>query len=243
MGKLIAVCGSAGSGKTTFSVKFAETLYHRSHGKHSVIALFCDIVTPSIPVIFPNRKEEDLFSVGSVLSKTDFYADDVVSHMMMTKDRMNLGYLGYLSGENKNSFPEYKDVRAKNFLDVLCGISDYVIVDCMTMPGGNILTTSALEKADHTIRLMTPDLACMSYYMSQGKMLAAEGYMRESDIKVMNIPHAELVSLASGTYPADFLLPYSTTLTEQYLEGRLSDPLKDKKYLKIMNAIAERAVH
>ena len=116
MGKLIAVCGSAGSGKTTFSVKFAETLYHRSHGKHSVIALFCDIVTPSIPVIFPNRREEDLFSVGSVLSKTDFYADDVVSHMMMTKDRMNLGYLGYLSGENKNSFPEYKDVRAKNFL-------------------------------------------------------------------------------------------------------------------------------
>lgn len=194
MGKLIAVCGSAGSGKTTFSVKFAETLYHRSHGKHSVIALFCDIVTPSIPVIFPNRKEENLFSVGSVLSKTDFYADDVVSHMMMTKDRMNLGYLGYLSGENKNSFPEYKDVRAKNFLDVLCGISDYVIVDCMTMPGGNI-------------------------------------------------PHAELVSLASGTHPADFLLPYSTALTEQYLEGRLSDPLKDKKYLKIMNAIAERAVH
>ena len=125
MGKLIAVCGSAGSGKTTFSVKFAETLYHRSHGKHSVIALFCDIVTPSIPVIFPNRKEEDLFSVGSVLSKTDFYADDVVSHMMMTKDRMNLGYLGYLSGENQNSFPEYKDVRAKNFLKVPffhCGI-------------------------------------------------------------------------------------------------------------------------
>ena len=149
MGKLIAVCGSAGSGKTTFSVKFAETLYHRSHGKHSVIALFCDIVTPSIPVIFPNRKEEDLFSVGSVLSKTDFYADDVVSHMMMTKDRMNLGYLGYLSGENKNSFPEYTEQRAKNFLDVLCEICDYVIVDCMTMPGGNILTTSALEKADH----------------------------------------------------------------------------------------------
>ena len=111
------------------------------------------------------------------------------------------------------------------------------------MPGGNVLTTSALEKADQTIRLMTPDLACMSYYMSQGKMLAAEGYMRESDIKVMNIPHAELVSLASGTHPADFLLPYSTTLTEQHLEGRLSDPLKDKKYLKIMNAIAERAVH
>ena len=64
--------------------------------------------------------------------------------------------------------------------------------------------------------------------------LLAEGYMLESDIKVMNIPHAELVSLASGTHPADFLLPYSTALPAQYLEGRLSDPLKDKKYLKII---------
>ena len=40
MGKLIAVWGSPGSGKTTFSVKLAEALYNRSRGKSAVIVVF-----------------------------------------------------------------------------------------------------------------------------------------------------------------------------------------------------------
>ena len=104
MGKLIAVWGSPDSGKTTFSVKLAEALYNRSRGKSAVIVVFTDIVTPTIPVIFPNFRSEDVFSVGTILTKPDFFADDVVSNMVMTKDRMNLGYLGYKDSENKHSF-------------------------------------------------------------------------------------------------------------------------------------------
>ena len=70
MGKLIAVWGSPDSGKTTFSVKLAEALYNRSRGKSAmrseaskVIIVFTDIVTPTIPVIFPNFRSEDVFSV------------------------------------------------------------------------------------------------------------------------------------------------------------------------------------
>ena len=103
MGKLIAVWGSPGSGKTTFSVKLAEALYNRSRGKSAVIVVFTDIITPTIPIIFPNFRSEDVFSVGSILSKPDFFADDVVSNMVMTKDRMNLGYLGYKDSENHHS--------------------------------------------------------------------------------------------------------------------------------------------
>ena len=62
MGKLIAVWGSPDSGKTTFSVKLAEALYNRSRGKSAVIVVFTDIVTPTIPVIFPNFRSEDVFS-------------------------------------------------------------------------------------------------------------------------------------------------------------------------------------
>lgn len=113
MGKLIAVWGSPDSGKTTFSVKLAEALYNRSRGKSAVIVVFTDIVTPTIPVIFPNFRSEDVFSVGTILSKPDFFADDVVSNMVMTKDRMNLGYLGYKDSENHHSFPEYTDKKAK----------------------------------------------------------------------------------------------------------------------------------
>ena len=112
MGKLIAVWGSPDSGKTTFSVKLAEALYNRSRGKSAVIVVFTDIVTPTIPVIFPNFRSEDVFSVGTILTKPDFFADDVVSNMVMTKDRMNLGYLGYKDSENHHSYPEYTDKKA-----------------------------------------------------------------------------------------------------------------------------------
>ena len=87
MGKLIAVWGSPGSGKTTFSVKLAEALYNRSRGKSAVIVVFTDIVTPTIPVIFPNFRSEDVFSVGTILSKPDFFADDVVSNMVIKGEK------------------------------------------------------------------------------------------------------------------------------------------------------------
>ncbi len=83
MGKMIAVWGSPASGKTVFSIKLAQTLYHRSRGKNAVIVVFADVRTPTIPVVFPNFKSEDVYSVGEVLSKPDINTDDVVSNMLV----------------------------------------------------------------------------------------------------------------------------------------------------------------
>ena len=246
MGKLIAVWGSPDSGKTTFSVKLAEALYNRSRGKSAVIVVFTDIVTPSIPVIFPNFRSEDVFSVGTILSKPDFFADDVVSNMVMTKDRMNLGYLGYKDSENKHSFPEYTEKKAKYLYDVLVGIADYVIVDCMSNPDSNFLTSVALENADQIIRLSTPDLKCLSFQMSQHKIFASLGYLRENDVAVMNIPREEFNLAAADARlhlgKIAFTVPYCSSLTEQYMEGSLYEPMKDKKFMQTIRAIAERVV-
>ena len=99
MSKMIAVFGAPGSGKTTVAVKLAELLYSRSRGKSSVMVVFTDVITPTIPVIFPNHRREDIFSIGTILSKPDFFADDVISNVVMTKGRMNLGFLGYKDGK------------------------------------------------------------------------------------------------------------------------------------------------
>ena len=246
MGKLIAVWGAPGSGKTTFSVKLAETLYNRSRGKSAVIVVFSDIVTPTIPVIFPNFRSEDVFSIGSILSKPDFFADDVVSNMVMTKDRMNLGYLGYKDSENHHSFPEYTAKKAKYLYDVLVGIADYVIVDCMALPDSNHLTSVALENADQIIRLSTPDLKCLSFQMSQLKTFASRGYLRENDLAVMNIPREEFNLAAADARlhlgKIAFTIPYCSALIEQYMEGSLYDPMKDKKFMQTIKAIAEKVV-
>lgn len=246
MGKLIAVWGAPGSGKTTLTVKLAQALYHRSRGKSAVIVVFTDIVTPAIPVIFPNFRSEEVFSVGTILSKPDFFADDVVSNMVMTKEGMNLGYLGYRDSENHHSFPEYTPQKAKYFYDVLVGLADYVIVDCMSLPEANFLTSVALENADQVIRLSTPDLKCMSFQMSQVRTFASRGYLRDNDVTVMNIPREELKLAAADARlhlgKIAFTIPYCNALTQQYMEGSLYEQLKDKKFMQTVKAVAERVV-
>ena len=107
MGKLIAVWGSPGSGKTTFSVKLAEALNSRSKKSagHKTLVVFTDLTSPVVPVVFPNRKSEDIYSLGSVLVKTDLSPNVIFSNTMFIKDRSDLGYLGYTAGENKFSYP------------------------------------------------------------------------------------------------------------------------------------------
>lgn len=244
MGKLIAVWGTPESGKSTLSMKLAEAIYSRSRGKSIIIVVFTDIVTPTLPVVFPNLRSEDIFSVGSVLSKPDFFADDVVSNIVMTKRRMNLGYMGYKDGENRHSYPEYTEMKAKHFYDVLVGIADYVIVDCMAMPDFSLLTRVALKNADQTVRLSTPDLKCISFRMSQMKIFTSHGYLRDTDIAVMNIPRQELNLSAADARThlgkIEFTIPYCPGIVEQYMEGVLYEEMKDKKFMQTVTAIVER---
>ena len=60
MGKLIAVWGSPGSGKATFSVKLAEALNSRSKKSagHKTLVVFTDLTSPVVPVVFPNIKRK-----------------------------------------------------------------------------------------------------------------------------------------------------------------------------------------
>lgn len=244
MGKLIAVWGTPESGKSTLSMKLAEAIYSRSRGKSIIIVVFTDIVTPTLPVVFPNLRSEDIFSVGSVLSKPDFFADDVVSNIVMTKRRMNLGYMGYKDGENRHSYPEYTEMKAKHFYDVLVGIADFVIVDCMSMLDFSLLTRVALKNADQTVRLSTPDLKCISFRMSQMKIFASHGYLKDSDVAVMNIPRQELNLSAADARThlgkIEFTIPYCPGIMEQYMEGVLYEEMKDKKFMQTVTAIVER---
>lgn len=56
MGKMIAVCGAPGSGKTTAALKIAEEIYYAKKG--SVIFLSPDLNVPCLAFVFPNCKEE-----------------------------------------------------------------------------------------------------------------------------------------------------------------------------------------
>lgn len=240
MGKLIAVWGAPEAGKTTFSVKLAETIYHHFRERRSVVLVFTDDIAPAIPVIFPNYKY-DASSIGAILSKPDFFADDIAANFVIPKGHMNLAFLGYKAGENTHSYPTYTMAKAKYFYDVLLGLSDYVIIDCMADPNTNTLTKAALERADRTIWISTPSLKSISYQISQNKLFAAAGYIRKEDISIVNIARHELLTQdtkAGKTYT----LPYSAAFMEQYMEGGLISPLKDKRYMQVLRAIVEEVI-
>ena len=91
MSKTIAIWGSPNSGKTTFATKLAQTIYDKYQA--TVIILYADNGTPALPVIFPNYKKEDMFSVGAVLAKTEITQEDAIKQLVTVNQRQNFGVL------------------------------------------------------------------------------------------------------------------------------------------------------
>ena len=164
-GKIIAVWGSPASGKSTFAIKLATAIY--DNFESTVIVLFTDLETPMIPVIFPNDKPEDNGSVGVPLSKTDIEKEEIIKNLVTVKSRQNFGFIGYKDGENKFTYPRFGRAKAEELLARLSELADYVIVDCVSSLESNPLASTAVELADQIIRLASPDLRSISYYLSQ----------------------------------------------------------------------------
>lgn len=256
MSKLIAVWGSPESGKTTFSVKLAEAVNNRGKsgagtqnlhsGASSAIVVLTDIVTPVIPTVFPNKRESEIFSLGEILSKIDITKNTVVSNSIFIKDRKNLAFLGYKKYENHYSYPDNTEDKINLFYSVLKANTEFVIVDCTTLPENDLLTRIALKSADMTIRLCTPDFKCLNFWMSQRPIFMRMGYMKDTDVQVMNVPCAERQSAASEMRnqfgKVDFTVPFSSALLRQTMEGTLTEETADRKYNAVIKEIRDRVV-
>ena len=97
MSKTIAIWGSPNSGKTTFATKLAETIYEKYQA--TVIVLYADNETPALPVVFPNYKKEDMFSVGVTLAKTEIdiclKAKSITKQLTCTRNTLKDGPEAY----------------------------------------------------------------------------------------------------------------------------------------------------
>ena len=243
-GKIIAVWGSPNSGKTTFATKLATAIY--ASFESTVITLFTDLETPVLPVLFPFDKTEDLGSVGVPLSKTEVEQGDIINNLVTVKDMQNFGFLGYKTGENKFSYPKFGKAKAEDLLNELCRLADYVIVDCTSNLSDNVIAQTAIEKADQIIRLSSPDLKSMSFYLSQLAVYGDSKYRLDEHIHGINTPNVDVFmpieEAKSHLKDVAFTLPYSDEIKEQMQEGLLYEPSKDKRFNKRMKEIAEKVV-
>ena len=240
MSKMIAVCGSPESGKTTASLKIAQEFYYEKKG--SVVFLSPDMCVPSMAFIFPHSKESDLFSIGKALDKTDIYQEDVLKQLVPVKTMRNFGFFGYTAGENEFSYPRPTEDKITELFRVMKEIADYVVVDCVS-DVDDLISRMAINKADSVIQMITPDLKCMAYYSSQANMFEnAEEHsfkvlcIRDRDVY---LPKEEVIGYFKNV---QFTLPYSRSLKQQVITGTLSERLADRKYREQITAIVKKVV-
>ena len=227
--KIIAVWGSPHSGKTTFATKLATAIYDNYQA--TVIVLYTDLETPTLPVIFPNEKSENLGSVGIPLSKTEIDTDDVIKNLVTIKERQNFGFLGFRAGENKFTYPRYGKAKAEELYRALGMLADYVIVDCTSNLENNVLSSVAVEQADQIIRLASPDLSAISFFLSQ-KGVYKGGEVPEG-LKLYTFPESDWAMFsAKGPLPGSLQTLNTYVWQEWY-------PNEGKKFMGNGNAMLE----
>ncbi len=243
-GKIIAVWGSPHSGKTTLATTLATAIYDSFNT--TVILVYADPETPMLPVIFPNAKNENLGSVGAILSKTEIDRETLLQNLVIHKERQNFAFLGYREGENKYTYPKYGKAKAEELLDRLTEIADYVIVDCPSNLDISPLSFCAVEAAQQTIRLASPDLCSISWYLSQASQYETASLRWQQQYQGINTPNADVfmpIEEAKTHFgEVSFTVPYCRQIKEQMQKGKLYEPVTDKAFTKRLREIARKVV-
>lgn len=243
MSKIIAVWGSPNSGKTTFATKLARAIYEEYQA--TVIVVYTDNETPTLPIIFPHYRDEELCSVGVALSKTEVDKHEVVKQMVTVKNKQNFAFLGFIDGENKYTYPIFDSTKVRELYSVLTSLADYVIVDC-TSSLKNPLSKVAVREADEVIRLSAPNLKSITYLASQLPLYVDPMFRLEEHIQGICVTDEDLYmpieEARSHLNDVRFTIPYSRAVKQQMLDGNLYEVVNDKKFNDKFRAIVYKVV-
>lgn len=239
--QILAVWGSPSSGKTTVAAKIAS--YVSSKG-HDTALLLCDMDAPPLPLLVPSQELETEKSLGCILAAAMISENLILQNCMTIKKNRHISLVGMLKGENMFSYPKYTQTQAKELLDGLRNLVEYVIVDCSSHLSDDILSTVSLIESDTVLRLINCDLKSISYLSSQLPLLADNKFKSDKQLKVANnvkpIHSGENIDQILGG--VSFTIPHSDEVENQYLTGELlkATPVKreTKEFRKAVDEIS-----
>jgi len=236
--RIIAIWGCPDSGKTMFTTRLTRAIYDNCGS--SAICVFADSATPTLPVLFPNRKASDMRSIGEVLSRTEITEDAVLKSLITTDSAKNVGFMGYTDGENRYSYPEFSPEKAAAFFKTATTLADFIIVDCGNKLTG-LLAFTAINKADCIFKLCKPDLKAISFFSSQSPLYGDVKYRMNEQFTVMNVNNKDLflpVEEAAQHFKCGkLILPYAPEIKQQSLNGEFWNKVSDRDFNKIMKKI------
>lgn len=237
MSKMIAVCGSPASGKTTSALKIAQEIYFAA--KCPVLFISPDTNTPTLSYLFPRSKDNELFSLGVALDKTSITGEDILKQTVNVDSMKNFGFLGLKLGENKYSFAKPTEEKVREFFTACGSIAPIIFIDCSTCFDDPI-SDIAMREANCIIQLIAPNLRCMGYYSAYEERYNA---VADKCVKAMNLTDNDIF-LPIEEVKAHFkginsILPYSRALKQQAITGTLTERIGDSKYLTACSNIAK----
>ena len=131
-------------------------------------------------------------------------------------------------------------------LTELCRIADYVVVDCTSNLDGNPIAQTAIEKADQILRLSSPDLKSISFYLSQLPVYTDSKFRLDDHIQGLNTPNVDVFmpieEAKTQLGELSFTIPFSASVKEQMQKGQLHMKTSDKRFETRMKDIASKVV-
>ena len=240
MSKVIAICGSPGSGKTTIGLKLAQNLCR--HQKESVLFVSLDLVAPTLGYLLPHHKATGLHSLGEVLNRTNIYREDVMKQIVTDNHLSNLGYLGFLLGENPYTYPRPTEDKIMELFHCLREIAEYVVIDC-TSDNTDLLSALSQREADSVIQIISPDLKGMTYFTSNKELCVGNPHKITMVINVterdLYLPIQEMKNHFKSN---PIVLPYCFRLKQQMITGTLSEKTTDRKYREVISTLTKAVI-
>lgn len=223
--QLIAFWGSPSSGKTTLAIKVAKILAAR---KQNTIVVGCDPEIPFLPLVYPSGK--DFESLGDLLVLPKLTENAVLQHCTPFHSK-HLSLIGYRKKDNPLTYAEYDSFQARELLSLLRKVADYIIIDCTSHVAGDKLTSAALETADLTFKVVTPNPRSLIYIESQKGLLQQKTQYRYGEqINIINnaLPSQDVDLMSELIGGAHYVFPNVPELPIQYDQGEIFETVFGK---------------
>ncbi|MDE7230088.1 MAG: ParA family protein [Oscillospiraceae bacterium] len=238
--QVLAVWGSPSSGKTIMSVKLARYIASQ---KKNVILVLADMSAPPLPYVCPPSDLEAETSLGNILGAAHVTETLIKQNAILHKKNEYLTMLAMLKGENSFSYAPYTETQARELLDELRKMCDYIIIDCTSSITTDALSAVSLIESDAVLRLVSCDLKSISYLNSQlpllldNKFNANKQYKAASNVSAFQADE-NIEQVVGGV---NFKIPHSNEVYKQFLAGNLFAGLTEKDSKDFRKAVAKIA--
>lgn len=238
--QVLAVWGSPSSGKTIMSVKLARYIASQ---KKNVILVLADMSAPPLPYVCPPSDIEAENSLGNIIGAAHVDGNLIRQNAILHKKNEYLTMLAMLKGENAFSYAPYTETQARELINELRKMCEYIIIDCTSSITNDVLSAVSLIESDAVLRLVSCDLKSISYLNSQlpllldNKFNANKQYKAASNVSSFQADD-EIEQIVGGV---SFKIPHSDDVYKQFLSGNLFAGLTEKDSKDFRKAVSKIA--